>query len=280
MVRALSFFSLILICQIADSQVSGTWTGKWTNRIGHVFDLDMKIEEQDGVVKGFVIWTLRKTPRKYEKPFRGKSATSFVRGSFNENSRKLVIEGFSKIDPYGIIGYGEYRLEVSKSGKQINGISRSRWSKSWDGKFKSKYKGGLPSNFQDLLPKERKVVAKKDDPNNQVGDFLLGFLLLLAADEILTGGNSDAQENEPRSLPIASCAIQYKITDLIDNKEAGAIVAEAVASLLENRAINSKNIQNTALINSTVKTLKENGHDKLAKSADIAAFLQCVFNGI
>lgn len=270
---------LVLMCQASKGQISGTWTGKWTNRIGHAFDLDMKIEEQDGKLKGFVIWTLRKTPRKYEKPYRGKSATSFVRGSYDESSRKLVIEGFSKIDPYGIIGYGEYRLEVSKSGKQINGISKSRWSKTWDGKFRSKYKGGLPSNFQELLPKERKVVAKKDNPNDQIGDFLLGFLLLFAADELISGGGNNEQVKGAKPLPIASCAIQYKITNLIDNKEAGAIVAEAVASLLEDRNLSAKNIQNTALINSTIETLKEQGHEKLAKSVDIAAFLQCVFDG-
>ncbi len=125
--------------------MAGEWRGIWTNPTGFVFSAELTLEAGagcktcaatgDGSIRGKIVWTLRKAgsnaPEEYAKKV-GVPATEFVKGEMKGDGF-LVLNGYDKDDPNGIIGMDKYRLVISDNGQVIGGITFNNGP--WTGQF-------------------------------------------------------------------------------------------------------------------------------------------------
>jgi hypothetical protein len=86
-----------------------------------------------GNVEGAIGWTLRDSPSPLVASKLGKRGTEYVHGRYYPDSGALVVEGYRKDDPDGIIDLDKYRLVVSPAGKTIGGITEEHGA--WDGQL-------------------------------------------------------------------------------------------------------------------------------------------------
>jgi hypothetical protein len=134
-----------LDCAAQTGGVTGEWRGIRTNPAGFVFSATMTLEAgpgcktcavmSDGLIKGRIVWTLRKAGSKApsgQDASTGLTASELVKGEMKGDGL-LVLNGYEKDDPNGIIELDQYRLAVSDNGKVIGGITLNGGS--WTGQF-------------------------------------------------------------------------------------------------------------------------------------------------
>ncbi len=109
------------------SQLSpgGDWSGEIIYPSGSVFSARLTVADSgDGQVSGQILWTLLRTTNQNKMHLAGTSATEFVRGTFDPDTRRLVVSGHSKNDPTGdLIILDKYRLTMSTDGRSLTGFS-------------------------------------------------------------------------------------------------------------------------------------------------------------
>ena len=134
-----------LVCNAQTGSVTGEWRGIRTNPAGLVFSATMTLETgpecktcavvSDGLIRGRIVWTLRKAGSKTSSGSDasvGLTATELVKGTMKGDGL-LVLNGYEKDDPNGIIELDQYRLAVSDNGKVVGGITLNGGS--WTGQF-------------------------------------------------------------------------------------------------------------------------------------------------
>jgi len=134
-----------LVCMAQAGGVTGEWRGIRTNPAGLIFSATMTLETgpgcktcavlSDGLIRGQIVWTLRKAGSKASSAADasvGSTATELVKGTMKGDGL-LVLNGYQKDDPNGIIELDQYRLAVSDNGKVIGGITLNGGS--WTGQF-------------------------------------------------------------------------------------------------------------------------------------------------
>lgn len=112
---------------------SGTWKGHWesANSPGYLFEFNMKLEVGDDLnVSGQIEWTLLKAP---DNRNIGKTAIEHIKGTADKEKKSVDFKGFKQDDPLNIISLDEYKVEIDKSGRELNGKTSS--SGSWKGIF-------------------------------------------------------------------------------------------------------------------------------------------------
>lgn len=110
---------------ITSTDISGNWAGKWSTTDGYLFALTMDLQlDHETVVTGSIEWTLKLAPRLEEQHLIGRSAIELVRGSFNPDSGELMLQGYDKVDQFGVISLDSYRLNLSEDAQEIRGKNR------------------------------------------------------------------------------------------------------------------------------------------------------------
>lgn len=113
---------------------AGKWKGKWLASVGSSFVAELILKDEgEGKISGKIIWTLRETinPKKMEKI--GQSATEYVEGNYDAETRKLTISGYDKDDPYELINLDDYYMTLSSNNRRLGGVAQSRGR--LDGRF-------------------------------------------------------------------------------------------------------------------------------------------------
>ena len=87
--------------------------------------------EEETRLEGQIEWTFKISPVPREQVNIGKRGIEYVRGSYDSRSQSVVLQGYNKHDPDGVIGIDEYKLKLS--GNLLSGQSRNRGT--WTGKF-------------------------------------------------------------------------------------------------------------------------------------------------
>ena len=87
----------------------------------------------DGAAEGKILWTLKKSNRPDYQDKLGKAGTEFVRGSYDAKSRELLIEGYRRDDPAGILGLDRYKQSFGKTNKTLGGPTWGHGE--WDGRL-------------------------------------------------------------------------------------------------------------------------------------------------
>lgn len=113
---------------------SGKWQGQWTNGKGSAFGQELTLRDDgNGRVSGQIVHTLQQTinPQKMGKI--GLTAVEFVQGSYDPNSRIIMLSGVRKTDPNDLIILDKYRLSISAdnstvAGETVGGKSRGQIS--------------------------------------------------------------------------------------------------------------------------------------------------------
>jgi len=134
-----------LVCTAQTGSVTGEWRGIRTNPAGLVFSATMTLETgsnckscavvSDGLIRGRIVWMLRKEGSSTRPEFAAKvglTATEIVKGTMKSDGL-LVLNGYEKDDPNGIIDLDQYRLAISDNGKVVGGITLNGGS--WTGQF-------------------------------------------------------------------------------------------------------------------------------------------------
>ncbi len=104
--------------------LDGNWTGNITYPSGSAFSARMTLADPgNGQVSGQILWTLLRTTNPKKMSLTGTSATELVRGTFDPATRTVVLEGYSTIDPAGMIIKDKYRLVMSPDGRTFTGYS-------------------------------------------------------------------------------------------------------------------------------------------------------------
>jgi hypothetical protein len=120
------------------SPVDGLWNGFWTTyepgSQGFVYEAAMTLRsEANNSVAGQINWALRRSGRSSEDAKVGKTATEFVRGSYEPASHVLRLEGYSKTDPDSVIGLDRYHLLLADNGNVLGGLTATGGT--WRGSF-------------------------------------------------------------------------------------------------------------------------------------------------
>lgn len=113
--------------------LAGPWKGTWT---GHNYRYDAVMAlviEPDGSVGGSINWTLRASPNPAGAKMIGQSGVENVRGTYHPDSAMLVLEGYGKADPNGILELDKYLLVVSPTRQTMGGITEDHGN--WSGQF-------------------------------------------------------------------------------------------------------------------------------------------------
>ncbi len=113
---------------------AGKWQGQWTNGKGSVFGQTFTlVDDGNGKISGQVVHTLQQTinPQKMGKI--GLTAVEYVQGTYDPNTRIIMLSGIRKNDPNDLIILDKYRLSVSASnsilaGETFGGKSRGQVS--------------------------------------------------------------------------------------------------------------------------------------------------------
>jgi len=108
-----------------ESNFIGNWQGQLTYSSGAVYLAKVSLsDDKKGKVRGQIVWTLHRTanPKKVDKI--NLTATEYVQGIFDKNSKILVLTGYSKDDPNNLgIVLDKYTLNLSDDNLEINGSS-------------------------------------------------------------------------------------------------------------------------------------------------------------
>jgi hypothetical protein len=110
--------------QSVQAQAGGEWRGLWTAPPGWSYEAKMSLRiGEAGSVNGEITWTLRRSPRTNDQAKLGLTGVELVRGTYHAVSRALILDGYDKRDPQGILGLDKYRLVVSDNYKAAGGIT-------------------------------------------------------------------------------------------------------------------------------------------------------------
>lgn len=114
--------------------LSGTWEGKWTSPSGYVYTFKTLFEvDAAHNVKSGINWTLEVSPRAHERSKIGRKGVEYVKGTYDPNTRAVVLAGYDKNDPHTILGLDRYVLFLSIDGKELKGKTWNHGT--WDGKL-------------------------------------------------------------------------------------------------------------------------------------------------
>lgn len=113
--------------------LQGPWRGVWLSDT-FTYEAEMTLAAAPGgKVEGTIRWTLRKSPRANEQNKLGRTGVEHVRGEFHPAQGLLVVEGYRKDDPDGILGLDRYRLAVGENRQTMAGVTRDHGT--WKGRF-------------------------------------------------------------------------------------------------------------------------------------------------
>lgn len=101
---------------------AGTWQGQWTNGKGSAFSQQLTLKDEgNGRVSGQIVHTLQQTinPQKMGKI--GLTAVEYVQGSYDPNTRLIMLSGIRKNDPNDLIILDKYRLSISSNNSVVAG---------------------------------------------------------------------------------------------------------------------------------------------------------------
>ena len=130
----LVFLPVFLSAQTGD--LLGDWLGEWTNPDGHKFSCVLHIAETDsGQLQAEFVWRIDKSPRSWEQSKLGLTGKEFAKGSYEKETRKVLLNGYRKEDPNYIIGIDKYKLQLNKAGTFLEGKTWNHGT--WEGKFKA-----------------------------------------------------------------------------------------------------------------------------------------------
>ena len=117
-----------------DQAVAGAWEGLWTAPEGWLYAAEMHLTVESGnAVRGYITWTLKKSPRPEEQSRIGLTGVEFVRGTFDSGCGVLRMEGYRLDDPAQILGLDRYVLIIAETGRTLGGIT---WHHGpWTGQF-------------------------------------------------------------------------------------------------------------------------------------------------
>ena len=115
---------------------TGTWKGEWSTSSGTLLDIEISLTEAPANgLDGHIKWTLRKTVRPDKMDKIGLSAIEYVRGTFDPATGAVVVNGFRKDDPNGVlVMVDDYKLTVSRDGKSLTGLARNGGK--WNGRLR------------------------------------------------------------------------------------------------------------------------------------------------
>jgi hypothetical protein len=120
--------------ETAQAELAGPWHGRWTAPEGWIYEAVISLRVSgSGATSGEINWTLRKSPRPAEQGKVGMTGVELVRGNYYANAGTLILEGYEKKDPNGILGLDKYRLVVSDSYRTMGGITRHH--NAWNSQF-------------------------------------------------------------------------------------------------------------------------------------------------
>ncbi len=107
------------------AEIAGPWHGRWTAPGGWLYEANMSLQVSgSGATTGQINWTLRKSPRPEEQGKLGMTGVESIRGNYFANSGTLILEGYEKNDPNGILGLDKYRLVVGDTHRTMAGVTR------------------------------------------------------------------------------------------------------------------------------------------------------------
>jgi hypothetical protein len=116
------------------AEMAGPWHGRWTAPEGWIYEAAISLRVNGtGATSGEINWTLRKTPRPAEQGKVGMTGVESVRGNYYANTGALILEGYEKNDPNGILGLDKYRLIVSENHRTMAGVTRHH--NAWNSQF-------------------------------------------------------------------------------------------------------------------------------------------------
>ena len=111
---------------------TGKWKGEWSTRSGTLLDFELNLTEAgNNGLEGQIKWTMRRTARPDKMDKIGLSATEYVRGSYDPATGIVIISGYSKDDPNGVLVMLDvYKLNVSSDGHVLTGLARNggKWN--------------------------------------------------------------------------------------------------------------------------------------------------------
>lgn len=113
--------------------LEGNWRTRWSAPGQSVFSGEMYLTISGENVEGSIKWKLEETTSPYLRAKIGLIGTEYIRGRYDQASRMLNLEGYSKNDPYTIIGTDVYRITVSVDGKSLEGQTWNHGD--WGGRF-------------------------------------------------------------------------------------------------------------------------------------------------
>ena len=105
------------------ADLSGEWRGQWMSPYGTTFSAGLHLEPAgtDNGVQGYINWTMKSTPQESKRAKVGLTAVEYVKGSYDQGARMLVMEGYRKDDPNDIISLDKYRLVLAEGGESLEG---------------------------------------------------------------------------------------------------------------------------------------------------------------
>lgn len=113
--------------------LAGTWHGDWAGDQFR-YDAAMALNVDDtGNVGGSIRWVLRFSPKADLAAKLGHNGVEYVRGKYHAETGTLILEGYRKDDPDGILGLDKYRLVVAPGGQAMGGITEDHGP--WSGRF-------------------------------------------------------------------------------------------------------------------------------------------------
>lgn len=104
---------------------SGRWSGDWTSSNAYYTAVVVLKDNGGGKFTGEIYWTLQRhsNPQKSYKV--GATATEYVQGTFNPATRAIVLGGYRKDDPQGILVLDKYNLVLAENNQSLGGVSKS-----------------------------------------------------------------------------------------------------------------------------------------------------------
>jgi hypothetical protein len=116
------------------AEIAGPWHGRWTAPDGWIYEAVISLRVSgSGATSGEINWTLRKSPRPAEQGKVGMTGVESVRGNYYADTGTLILEGYEKNDPNGILGLDKYRLVVLDNHRTMGGITRHH--NAWNSQF-------------------------------------------------------------------------------------------------------------------------------------------------
>jgi hypothetical protein len=72
---------------------------------------------------------MKSTPQEAKQSKIGLTAVEYIKGSYNPETRMLMMEGYRKDDPNDIISLDKYRLILSEDNRSLGGATwnHGRW---------------------------------------------------------------------------------------------------------------------------------------------------------